>query len=88
MPIHVLTNVHTYGVLYVCVWTHTKPAYVLFVFRTSVIVVNLCTNTITDRSQPAKNIDLYFKSRRELRPPKAGTDFTESAELTRRASAH
>ena len=55
---------------------------VLFVSSRSCIVFNPSAGAITDHSQSAKDIDLYFKCLLcgGHRPPKAGTHFTEWAE--------
>ena len=63
------------------------PVCVLFVSSGSGIVFNPSAGAITDHSQSAKDIEPYFKSQLcgGPRPLKAGTHFTEWAELTRRA---
>ena len=55
---------------------------VLFVSSSSGIVFNPSAGSVTDHSQLAKDIDLYFKSQVCAGPRllKAGTHFTEWAE--------
>ena len=43
-------------------WAYAMPVCVLFVSSRSDIVFNPNAGAITDHSQSAKNIDLYFKS--------------------------
>ena len=56
------------------------PVCVLFASSGSGIVFNPSAGAIIDHSQPAKDIDPYFKSQLYVEDPgapKAGTDFTE-----------
>ena len=50
-------------------WVYAMPVCVLFVSSRSRIIFNPNAGAITDRSQSAKDIDSYFKSKRCVEDP-------------------
>ena len=50
-------------------WAYTMPVCVLFASSRSDIVFNSSAGAITDHSQSAKNVDLYFKSQLYVEDP-------------------
>ena len=50
-------------------WAYAMPVCVLFVSSRSGIVFNLSAGAITDHSQSAKDIELYFKSQLYVEDP-------------------
>ena len=71
-------------------WTYAMPVCVVFMSSRSGIVFNPSASAVSDHSQSAKDIDPYFKSQLcgGPSPPKAGTNFTDWAEVTGRASTN